>query len=72
MNSSDLSTELGFSALTPASSVPSVGRHAPNRESRDQPRGRPRPPETDENDFGAEAEAQIMEEKIRHQLDDLA
>lgn len=71
MNGSDLSSGLGFSGLAQASSARSLERHSPNREGQDQPHRRPRPSETEEDDFGAEAEDTIVEDS-RHQLDDLA
>lgn len=67
MANGDLSADLGFGMLAPASSVPAVHGHAPRRESDGKSRRRP-PCEPD----GDELKVVDLEEAPIHELDSLA
>jgi len=68
MGSGDLSTDLAFGILTPASSVRPVGGHPAQRDTESKARRRPRP--EDENG-DADPSSETVDPSA-HQLDDLA
>lgn len=67
MANGDLSTNLGFGILVPASSVSAISGHAPPPDAEGKSRRRPTKPAGDELNL-----AQEPEEAPAHELDSLA